>query len=158
MKEKIGLTIEKELLAIKGSSDMLVAEDVVEWARAHPKSKLHSELEWDDSKAGHNYRIWQVRRLIGLHITYADGDRKFVSLSLDRHNGSGGGYRDVDDVLRDKTLYDLMLDDALRELERFRRRYDHLKQLKPLWTAVDKVVKRTSKRKGREGEARAGAA
>ena len=144
------MSIETELMAIKGNKELLVVEDVEAWAKAHPKSKLHRELEWDDRRAGYQFRLWQVRRLIGLHIRTEDGQRTVVSLSLDRTR-DGGGYRHVDDVLRDKGLYEIMLADALNELKRVELKYEQVKQLKPVWREAARVRRqRQAKQKGGE--------
>lgn len=136
------MSIESELLALK-KGEFLVAEEVHSWAKAHPESALYLALQWDDEKAAYEHRLWQIRRLISIHITYAGGERKFISLSVDRGR-TGGGYRDLDDVIRDRSLYAVALADALRELERMREKYEHLKQLKPIWSAVRKVRTRTA--------------
>jgi hypothetical protein len=148
------MSIETELLAIKGKNELLTAEEVVAWASKHPKSKLYGQFEWDNSKAAAEYRLWQARRVIALNITYPDGNRRFVSLSLDRSN-ENGGYRDIKDVLQSKSLHEIMLADALRELERIRLHYEMLNQLKPVWSAVERVRKR---RKGVEERRAAGVA
>lgn len=142
------MSIKSELMQIKGKRDLLTAEDVVSWARAHPKSALHKAPEfcgWDLKKSAYEHWIWGARRLIGLHITYQDGTRKLVSLSLDRSR-PGGGYRDVDDVLRDQSLYSIMLADALAELRRIEAKYDRLTQLKPVWSAAAKVRRKYQSR------------
>lgn len=139
------MSIESELLAIKGNKEMLLAEDVIAWARSHPKSKLHQAIEWDDRKAADEHRLWQARRLIALHITFEDGERKFVSLSVDRTR-DGGGYRDIDDVVRDKMLHDIMLADALNELQRVQLKYERLKQLKPVWREVARLKRKADHR------------
>jgi hypothetical protein len=84
---------------------------------------------------------------MALHIVYGDGTRKLVSLSIDRTK-PGGGYRDVDDVLRSPALHDIMLADALKELERMEIRYEKLRQLKPVWREAAKVRRRHMKEKG----------
>lgn len=151
------MTIETELMQIKGSQEFLKAEDVVDWAEAHPKSELWKQFEWHDDVAAQQYRIWQARRIIALHITTEDGVRSMISLSIDR-GLPGGGYRGLNDILADKTLHEIMLDDALAELERVRNKYAQLKALQPIWAAKAKVTAaRDKKRKGRRkggGEAR----
>ena len=52
-----------ELKKIEKKSGTLEPEEVVRVA-ANPKHPLHSEFEWDDSEAGHRYRINQARVLI----------------------------------------------------------------------------------------------
>jgi hypothetical protein len=148
------MSIETELLKIKGNKEMLVAEDALDWAKKNPKSALHKRLEWDDTKAGHQYRIWQVRQLIALHITYEDGERKFVSLTFDRSR-QGGGYRNIDDVLRDQSLHEIMLADALSELQRVEAKYERVKELQPVWTMARKVRDKHKAKKGTERRATA---
>jgi hypothetical protein len=153
------MTIQSELLSIKADHDLLTAEEVVDWARSHPNSALYKAPEfcgWDTKKAAYEHWLWGARRLIALHIRYEDnGQRKFVSLTIDRQR-NGGGYRDIDDVLRDQSLYEIMLADALNELKRIERRYEQVRQLKPVWRAVAKIRRRRT-RQMKGGERRASA-
>lgn len=147
------MTIASEIEALQDKDGLVTAERVVEWARSHPKSALYKAPEfcgWDERKLAYEHMLWAARRLIALHITYEDGTRKFVSLSVDRER-EGGGYRDVDDVLRNQTLHEIMLADALRELQRVEKRYEQVTELKPIWRAVASI----RNRKGRKGESRA---
>lgn len=142
------MTIQDELLAIKGNKDLLLGEDVVAWARSHPKSDLYKAPEfcgWDLKKSAYEHWLQGARRLIALHITFEDGERKFISLSIDRTR-SGGGYRDIDDVVRDKNLHDIMLTDALNELQRMQLKYERLKKLKPVWREVNRLRKKVEHR------------
>lgn len=146
------MSIETELLALKNAGGLIVAEDVVAWAKDNPASALHSSLEWDDAKAGHQYRLWQVRKLIAVYVTTEEGVRNLVSLSIDRTR-EGGGYRPLDDVLSSKALHEIMLQDALKELDRVQAKYEQLKELKPVWRARDEV--RRKSRKGKEAASEA---
>jgi hypothetical protein len=141
------VSIESELLIIKGNNEMLTAEAVVEWARKHPESALYKAPEfhgWDVNKSAYEHWLWGARRLIAIHVVYEDGQRKFISLSLDRTK-EHGGYRDIDDVLRDKSLHDIMLADALRELDRVQARYERLKELTPIWREAANLRRRNSR-------------
>jgi hypothetical protein len=142
--------IQKELMAIKGDNELLLAEDVVSWARKHKSSALHGQFEWDQRRAAHAHWLDTARRLIAIHVVYADGQRSLVSLSIDRARPKGG-YRDVDDVRNTQSLYEVMLDDALRELKRMEEKYGHIKALAPVWGTAEKV--RIS-RKGKSVEIR----
>ena len=148
------MSIETELMQIKGNKELLLAEDVEAWAKVHPKSDLHRALEWTDRKAGYEYRLWQARRLIAIHIVYGDGERRVYSLTPDRSR-PGGGYRDIDDILRDKSLHDILLSDALAELHRVQLKYERLKQLKPVWKAVSRVRQGQQKGKRTKDQRRA---
>src|SRR5258705_4194953 len=108
--------IREKLLAI-ADDGIIVAEVAVDWAREHPESALYRSLEWNDSKAADEYRKWQVRRLVAIHIVNDAGQRQVVSLSIDRTK-DGGGYRALDDVLPNKALRDVLVEDALKELDR----------------------------------------
>lgn len=150
------MSIQDELIEIQGDKELLTAEMVVAWARAHPKSELHKAPQfhgWDKDKLAYEQLLQGARQIIALHVVYEDGTRRLVSLSVDRAR-EGGGYRKVDDVLRSKSLHEIMLADALRELERMEAKYTAITDLKPVWRETSKVRERFSKRKG-EGSGKA---
>lgn len=142
------MTIKDELLALQLDQKVLVAEQVVYWAANHPDSALYHSLEWDDTKAAQEYRIWQVRRLIAIHVVNVEGVREMVSLSIDRVN-SGGGYRALNTVLESPRMRDVLLADALAELERVQTKYEALVELAQIWAAKDRVKRRASRRRPR---------
>ena len=119
---------------------------MVDWAKKHRRSALHAALEWNNSKAGHAHRVWQVRQLISLHVVNETGQRQLVSLSIDR-TAEHGGYRDINAVVRAKKLRAVLLADALGELQRVRDRYETVRELSRVWAEVDRVKKRKEVRK-----------
>ena len=123
---------------------LIKPETIVEWAHDHPKSALHLALEWDDTKAAQEYRIWQVRRLIAIHVVNKEGVRQLVSLSIDRANE--GGYRDINAVLASASMRKTLLNDALAELDRVQLKYETLKELANIWHEVRKVKEKRRKR------------
>lgn len=131
--------IRSELLGIKAESSdgLLYAPTVVDWARAHPDSALHGALQWNDTIAAQEYRVWQVRQLIQIHVVTAEGAPQLVSLSIDRKGN--GGYRGIDEVVKSKDLSDIMLADALAELERVQTKYARVKELTGVWEQVQQV-------------------
>lgn len=131
--------VRDELLAIQKASKggVLHAASVVVWARKHKGSALHRQFEWNNSKAANEYRLWQARRLIAINIVTAEGGPQVVSLSIDRTKG--GGYRAIDDVLSSRDLSEIMLRDALAELQRVQERFQRVKELTSVWTAVGRV-------------------
>ena len=147
--------IKAELLALqaRSSDKMLHAHKVVAWARAHPKSAIFSEIEWDAEKAATEYRLWQVRRLIQIHVTVAAGTPVLVSLTLDR--GGGGGYRAIDDVVADRDMSAVMLKDALNELTRIQAKYARVSDLVSVWAEVERVRVRASRPKEERAQATA---
>lgn len=139
-KQDKGKQIEAELAKIQGNKEIINASDVVAWAQKHPKSALHTCFEWDDATAGAEHRLWQARRLIALHIVTVEGERKTVSLSVDR--AKGGGYRQIEDVVRVPDLRERMLQDAMNELRRVRSKYEQLTELASVFKEIDKVDKK----------------
>lgn len=100
---------------------------------------LHDKFEWNNAKAGHEYRLWQARQLITVNIEYLpssdDSYQVFVSLSSDRKE-QGGGYRPLTTVLADKDMRAQLLADACAEMERFQQKYAMLKELAGVFDAM----------------------
>lgn len=140
-------TIRDELVALQKRSRkrILDAKVVLAWAKKHPQSALHAAIEWDDSKAAQEHRLFQVRRLIQIHVVTGDGRPVMVSLSVDRPRG--GGYRAIDDVVKDRDLTAIMLEDALNELTRVKARYQWLKELSAVWAEIDRAAELRQQRK-----------
>lgn len=122
--------------------------DVVNAAR--PKaSPLHSRFEWDNTKAAQEYRLWQARHLINVTVEYFGGEessftgRVFVSLTSDR--GDGAGYRSMVSVMSDDQHRARLMQDALEEMDVFKRKYIRLKELADVFVAMSKVKRRREK-------------
>jgi hypothetical protein len=136
-------------LVAKSPNMLLMPEDIVAAARS-PKNPLHGCFEWDDRKAAAKYRLYQARQLIGAYLSVEKTEsgepvevRHFISLTTDRING--GGYRALPDILDDESLRNQLLADAVAELERIQVKYSQLKQLRPVFEALDEV--RTTRRR-----------
>lgn len=147
------MTIQSELRALQQRDTILKPSRVVAWAQAHAKSALHGALEWDDSVAAHEHRLWQVRQMIAIHVVNKKGQREIISLSIDR-TSVDGGYRHVSDILESPTLRDIMLADALNELERIQLKYNSIQALVAIW----REVKRAKQKHGRRSSASLGRA
>lgn len=136
-------TVKAELEQIrKKHGGLLQEEDVVSQAR-NPRSALHDYFIWDDTEAATRYRLIQAQELIvrmTVHLVESSNEpqRMYVSLTSDRDKG--GGYRYVMDVLSDKARYARLLADAVAELQAFQRKYDQLKELKPIFREASKLI------------------
>jgi hypothetical protein len=153
------MTVSDELRFIqKQNKGLLDPAKVVDFAR-DPKTVLHSKFEWDNSKAGELYRIWQARKIISLELvvisrtpkgkieliadtTEVKGKlvRSYVSLLDDRVTDNGKGYRSLVDVLKDPDMREQMLEQARNDMRIFRRKYDSLSELSEVFEAMDKVM------------------
>src|SRR5215472_14260297 len=127
-----------ELLALKGADGLIRVAAAETWAKRHPRSQLHGELEWDNEVAGPLYRQQQIRELIAMYVLDDAGHRSVVSLSIDR--SAGGGYREISEVVKLPNLREIMLNDALEDLRRLQQRYQRLTELAQVWAATEQVA------------------
>lgn len=117
-----------EALAIIAKNDedgLLEPHAVVEEAR-NPDSPLHGQFEWDDSIAGHEYRIWQARSLLArvkVRIIDVGRSRAFVNVRVRSSNGTERrGYLPIERVATDPDLYSQAIEDARRGIASYARR------------------------------------
>ena len=125
------------------SGGVLRPDDVVEAARPE-SSAMHGWFTWEDSEAAHKWRVHQARNLLRVTVEYlpsgpADAVRVFVSLGSDQ--ASEGGYRTMVDVMTDDDMQAELLQDALAEMEGFKRKYRRLTKLASVFDAIDNVRK-----------------
>jgi len=110
-------------------------------AASKPTSPLHSWFEWDDDAAAEAYRLEQARHLIRVCVATISDDtepiRAFVHLLSDER-----GYRDTGAVLENTDLRAELLEQALREAERYRAKYQHLEELAAIFAAIETTRKR----------------
>lgn len=138
--------IRRELERIRrANGGVLIPEQIVAAAKAK-SSPLHSQFEWDDGEAAHQFRIYQARALIRVYVTVFDADgpkesRAYVSLTSDR--SGGGGYRAMVDVLHDKDMRAMLLEDARADMVAFKKKYIALTELAQVFAAMDKVVSKS---------------
>ena len=137
---------ELEQLRIANGGELVPPEQVVEFARRNRRSALHAEFEWDDTAAAQQYRLEQARRIIRLNINVLPTENgnvtvpMYVSLTSDRR--TGGGYRTLESVMNNDDLREQLLEQALTELQRVRRKYQTLQELTPVFSALDRVARR----------------
>jgi hypothetical protein len=150
---------ELDALKAKAPNRVLTPQAVVTAARKKT-SALHKYFTWSQKEAAEKYLLWEARKVITAYVTVeitSSGPvktRGYVSLTTDRVNG--GGYRAVSDVLSDDEMAQQMLDDALAELEVFSSKYRRVQQLRPVFDAIEEVVRKPSRKpKSRQAEARA---
>jgi hypothetical protein len=123
---------------------LLKPEDVVKFAR-NKRTALHQEFEWDDARASAEFRLEQARKVIRVAVTilpspHSDQEpvRAYVSVASDRAQ-PGGGYRAFADVMTDDAMRAELVNEAIGEAKRWRRKYERLRELAPIFRAIDKV-------------------
>lgn len=134
----------KELLRIKRQNGNLLQTQVVVEEAEKKRSPLHFCLEWDDSVAGHEFRLRQARSLVN-HLVIVDerssqtrGDPCFVNVKID-NDTAYQGYVRTEEALTDKQMRRQVLNNALRDLRVWERRYNHLDELAKVFDASHAV-------------------
>jgi hypothetical protein len=148
-----------ELMQIEEKYGILRPENVVSYAE-NPKTVLHSKFEWDDSAAGHQWRLQQARMLIRVVVKTESlsgkEERVYVSLKKDRYD-EGGGYRTLVKVMSDREMREQLLADALDEMDVFKAKYGKLKELARIFEEADRVRVRIKGKKRKPAELQASA-
>lgn len=126
---------------------VLKPEDVVEFAR-NKRTALHDRFTWDDTEAAAAWRLEEARRVIRVVVEklpsqYENEEpvRMFVSLPGDRCV-PGGGYRSLAEVMSSEDLRSAYLAEALGAAKAWRRKYERIKELRPVFRAIDRVEAR----------------
>lgn len=118
---------------------------VIEYARTHPESALYGRFTWDDTKAAHEYRLWQARQLIGdfkiVRADPRDGSDRNVRMFISPVEQRGdGGYSSLTEVLDDEQRRSRFIDQALVEYQSIGEKYIDLTELSEIRDAVDRAV------------------
>lgn len=105
-------------------------------------SILHGLFEWDDAKAGHQFRLDQARGIIRVAVVVISEVsnapvREYININDEQR---GRAYRETQSVLTDKRLYELAKRDALLQLSRLGQRYRHIQELSPIWNEVTRLA------------------
>lgn len=132
----------------------VTAEDIIQDGK-NPKSPFHKYLEWNDRKAGQQWRLNQARyilRSISVIVQYDDGDKKltraFVNVnrpSLDDEDEKRSVYVSVETALSKEDLRRQLLETALDELQSWQQRYKMLKELSIVFESIYRVKKKLRK-------------
>lgn len=128
-----------ELRSLYEEHGSLNPADVVEWARLHPESALHGRFTWDDTKAAHEYRLWQARQVITeVEVVWPDGKTRQAYVSEIPRRGKEG-YSALVEVISDEERRAMFLAQALDEYERVGAKYADLQELTEVRASVARV-------------------
>lgn len=131
------------------NNNLLNPAHVVEAAR-DPDHILHDEFVWDDEDAAEQYRLAQAGALIRrvkFTLVRQDAQTKQITLRTTRAYQSRpsartpeGGYESVEQIMADPAKRDELIDQVLRELGAYRKRYADLVALADVWRAIDDAL------------------
>jgi|GEM_PF-1296131 len=126
----------------------LTRQHILEEAKS-PKSPIHGEFEWDDSKAAHAHRLWQageLRRTL-VYRRVEEGDerervtRAWVPITR-RDDGDAEVKRmtwmTMEDAMTDPAARQELIERALAEVRAWQQRYADVKELAGIFAAIDR--------------------
>jgi hypothetical protein len=117
----------------------LTAKDVLDDAR-NRTSPIHSFFEWNDGEAAEQYRLGQARGLIRSVVAiYVKDDQPAVQTRASVSTVQQGGAQ-VHEMTPAET-HDAVLRRAVRELMAWRKRYEGVTELAPVFSVADLVEK-----------------
>jgi len=132
-------TIRAELEIIEGGTGLLRPADVVEFAR-NPETTLHNHFTWNDEEAARQHRLNQARKIIRVCYEPLPANNVphpvYISLYEDRYTGAG--YRRFDTVMQVLDMRTIYMNEALRELQSWKRRFNHLEEFARIFDEIDK--------------------
>jgi hypothetical protein len=127
----------------------LTPADVVEDARSH-NSPLHSFFEWSDTKAAQQYRLQQARGLIRAVVAVvvsAGAPAQRVQAFVHVPESGAPHYRATDHAMSQERTREMVLQQAWREFQAWRKRWEHLDELADLFKAGQQLFERNPRLK-----------
>lgn len=135
----VGDALEK----IREKNGGTLTPDAVVTASKPKAAPLHSEFEWDDSVAGHQWRINQARQIVRSVALVDEGvseaPRAFVSVQ--GSDEEGRAYVSIEAAMSRDDWREQVLRDALAEALSWQRRYQSFKELAEIHGAIEATAK-----------------
>lgn len=130
---------------LAASEEGLTAATLLE-ASKPVDAPLHDDFTWDDSEAAHEWRLHQSRNFINALVVVPvqqteekqEPQRAFF-ITTEAHK-----YEPITAIVQEQSKYDALLIQAFRELTAFRKKYESLKELQPVFEASIAVMSKES--------------
>lgn len=118
-----------------------ITPDMILEAATPEDSPIHGFFEWDDQKAAAAHRKFQARQLIKAIVVEIEqaGEQKEIPVYASVVDGDSRSYISIDNAREVPSLWDQVLQQALREIVTWRDRYKTLRELSPIFEAIDRV-------------------
>ena len=101
-------------------------------------TELHKCFEWDDSIAADKYRLYQARKVV-CHLVIKEIEEKvdLAPVRVFHKTEQGGGYKPFELIVKNKTEYEKLLEQAMSELRAFKAKYHTLSELDEILALID---------------------
>lgn len=116
----------------------LTAKNLVEVSRPE-EAPLHRAFNWNDEEAAELYREEQARNLIRCIIVCPE-ESKVITRAYYNILKSDPQYHSINTILQSEEKYEALLETAKKELKSFQKKYATLKQLEPVFEAIEKIT------------------
>jgi len=123
-------------------------EEVMEVAR-DPDSPLHRCFEWDDSVAAELHRLNQCRQMLRSIACVIVKNEKPEKRPIYIHvtDEDGPRYVNADRVASDERLKKSAVEEALTALGGWRRRFEFIDDLSPIFEAIDEIANKERRKR-----------
>lgn len=136
----------EELENIEHRNGSITPQAVVDAARPEG-SVLHNIFEWDNDKAAEQYRLSQAGTFIRCIVKTTETENKkeityraFVNVNpVGDTQNKQGSYINTRSALTNPVSREVILANAKREMQTFRKKYKELNELALVFDAIDKV-------------------
>lgn len=108
-------------------------------------SPLHPMFEWDDEHAAESWRRQQARLVINnIRVVIEESESQPPAFHhvkvVDSEGQVREGYADTFTVVSNNDMHRQVLAEAKAQLRGFRRRYESLSELAPVWRVLDPIL------------------
>lgn len=118
----------QELERIMDKFGIIRPKDIINEAK-NKRAKLHNCFEWNDTVAGHNYRVWEARQLAtSLIVTIEKGKEEepaFINVTIDENTR---GYLSGEIVFKNISFAEQAIQDVFDALTYFKNKYNLYKK------------------------------
>lgn len=110
-------------------------------ANRDENAPLHSEFEWNDTIAAEKYRERQAQHIIACLCVRAEttNGEKSEPIRAFLKTAPESEYQSLEVILQSADSHSAMLAMALKELKAFKRKYNSLAELKPLFDVLEDI-------------------
>lgn len=133
----------QEVQKLEKEKGSFTRQDMVD--RARKKSNpMHDLFEWDDSIAAEKFRCKQAGEILSNLKIVVEGDgqqvsRAWVNVKKIAPNCKAQ-YVNIEVAMKDEETKTTVFENALKELENFKRKYENLHEFEALFDEIDKLI------------------
>jgi len=131
----------------KNDVDGLIQPEAVIDAAYDEASPLHKHFEWDDSEAGHAWRLHQARMLVAkVRIVKIDQGPRYVNVVIQRaEGGQRRGYIQTERAVADPDLYEQVVREAAKGMRAYQIRLNAFDKARDAARDLGKAIEKLKK-------------